>query len=75
MYGANPSGIFRNANFKEESETVSELTSWEMLYQKELELLATQPPSNGFQQMILWTKQGKVWQFPIDNEQGTPSPY
>jgi small subunit ribosomal protein S31 len=46
-----------------------------MLYQKELELLATQPPSNGFQQMILWTKQGKVWQFPIDNEQGTPPPY
>ncbi|EFX71109.1 hypothetical protein DAPPUDRAFT_231561 [Daphnia pulex] len=70
VYGADLSGIFRNANFKEESGTVSKLTTWEMLYQKELELLATQPPSNGFQQMILWTKQGKFWQFPIDNEQG-----
>nr|CAH0110864.1 unnamed protein product [Daphnia galeata] len=70
VYGADPSGIFRNAKFNEDSRTVSKLTTWEMLYQRELELLATQPPSNGFQQMILWTKQGKVWQFPIDNEQG-----
>lgn len=74
VYGADPSGIFRNAKFNEDSRTVSKLTTWEMLYQRELELLATQPPSNGFQQMILWTKQGKVWQFPIDNEQGTLSP-
>nr|SVE76339.1 EOG090X04UC [Daphnia longispina] len=70
VYGADPSGIFRNAKFNEDSRTVSKLTTWEMLYQRELELLATQPPNNGFQQMILWTKQGKVWQFPIDNEQG-----
>lgn len=41
-----------------------------MLYEKELELAVTHPPANGFQQMIQWTKQGKVWQFPIDNEQG-----
>ena len=25
---------------------------------------------NALEEMILWTKQGKLWQFPVDNEQG-----
>nr|SVE74135.1 EOG090X04UC [Daphnia barbata] len=70
IYGAQPSGIFSRAHFKEEPESVTGLATWEMLYQKELELAVTHPPTNGFQQMIQWTKQGKVWHFPIDNEQG-----
>ena len=28
------------------------------------------PPINGFEEMILLTNQGKLWNFPIDNEQG-----
>ncbi|KAF5272911.1 hypothetical protein FQR65_LT04840 [Abscondita terminalis] len=43
--------------------------TWETLYQRELQLSVTHPPANYFQQMILWTNQGKVWKFPIDNEQ------
>nr|SVE79444.1 EOG090X04UC [Daphnia magna] len=70
IYGAQPSGIFSKAHFIEESSAVSGLATWDMLYEKELELAVTHPPANGFQQMIQWTKQGKVWQFPIDNEQG-----
>lgn len=27
-------------------------------------------PSNGFEEMILLTEQGKLWKYPIDNEQG-----
>lgn len=70
IYSAQPSGIFSKAHFIEESSAVSGLATWDMLYEKELELAVTHPPANGFQQMIQWTKQGKVWQFPIDNEQG-----
>ena len=28
---------------------------------------------NALEEMILWTKQGKLWQFPVDNEQGKSS--
>lgn len=27
-------------------------------------------PRNAFEEMMMWTKQGKVWNFPINNEQG-----
>ena len=70
MYGGKPSGIFSKAEFKEESAVLPKLATWETLYQRELELAITHPPANGFQQMIMWTKQGKLWRFPIDNEQG-----
>ncbi|KAK5640503.1 hypothetical protein RI129_011314 [Pyrocoelia pectoralis] len=44
-------------------------STWRTLQKRELELSVTHPPANYFQQMILWTKQGKIWKFPIDNEQ------
>ena len=28
------------------------------------------PARNGFEEMIYWTKKGRVWNFPINNEQG-----
>lgn len=28
------------------------------------------PVSNAFEEQIRWTKEGKLWKFPIDNEQG-----
>ena len=31
---------------------------------------AYQPPSNAFEEQIRWTEEGKLWKFPIDNEQG-----
>lgn len=27
-------------------------------------------PRNGFEEMIQWTKEGKLWQYPINNEAG-----
>ncbi|KRT81089.1 hypothetical protein AMK59_5825, partial [Oryctes borbonicus] len=44
--------------------------TWQKLYERDLKLAVTHPPANYFQQMILWTEQGKIWKFPIDNEQG-----
>ena len=43
---------------------------WEMHSQDELKLSHGLPPLNGFEEMIKLTNEGKVWKFPIDNEQG-----
>uniref|UniRef100_A0A8D8THQ6 Small ribosomal subunit protein mS31 n=2 Tax=Cacopsylla melanoneura TaxID=428564 RepID=A0A8D8THQ6_9HEMI len=62
-------GIFDTSRMEEFS-TGSRLTTWCQLHEKDLTLSVTHPPSNIFQQMILWTDQGKLWHFPINNEQG-----
>jgi len=46
------------------------LPKWRACNQRELEILSTPPPRNALEEMIVQTKQGKLWQFPIDNEQG-----
>lgn len=46
------------------------LNTWDLLDRKELQLLVTHPPVNSLEQMIRWTEQGRLWRFPIDNEQG-----
>lgn len=69
MYSGKPSGVFQNCQFKEVP-NVPKLNIWNKLKERELNLAFTHPPANGFEQLILWTKQGKLWQFPINNEQG-----
>ncbi|XP_051173205.1 28S ribosomal protein S31, mitochondrial [Leptopilina boulardi] len=49
---------------------VSELTTWSHLEKREFKLLECTPPTNYFQEMIQWTNEGKIWHFPIDNDQG-----
>ena len=46
------------------------LETWRKLKGQEMKWMATQVPRNAFEEMILWTEQGKLWKFPIDNEQG-----
>ena len=46
------------------------LDTWHKLKKQELKALYTHPPRNAFEEWILWTEQGKLWKFPIDNEQG-----
>lgn len=60
-------GIFTNIDFESES---TEPNIWTRLQERELKLAVMHPPSNYFQKMMLWTDQGKLWKFPIDNEQG-----
>lgn len=43
---------------------------WEKLISEELDLSVHCVPENGFEEMIKLTKEGKLWHFPIDNEQG-----
>jgi len=71
IFGAPPLGIFSptKTDYVPESE-LPKLSMWDALEAKELKLAVTHPPRNGFEEMILWTEQGKLWKFPIDNECG-----
>ncbi|KAL0125567.1 hypothetical protein PUN28_004586 [Cardiocondyla obscurior] len=68
LWNGKPSPIFENMNAA--SSNIPELKTWTALEQRELKALITNPPANVFQELILWTEQGKLWKFPIDNEQG-----
>jgi len=69
LFDGTPLKIFENVQF-ESLESTPKMTTWKRLNERELELSVANPPTNGFQQMILWTRRGKLWQFPINNEQG-----
>ena len=43
---------------------------WEIEFAKQLASVADQPFENGFEEMIQWTKEGKLWEFPVNNEAG-----
>ncbi|XP_051025710.1 28S ribosomal protein S31, mitochondrial [Acomys russatus] len=43
---------------------------WEIEFAKQLAAVSEQPPGNGFEEMIQWTKEGKLWEFPVNNEAG-----
>ncbi|XP_078619166.1 small ribosomal subunit protein mS31-like [Branchiostoma floridae x Branchiostoma japonicum] len=45
-------------------------TLWDEEQKAELEAQVDCPPRNGFEEMIQWTKEGKMWTFPIQNDQG-----
>ncbi|XP_061753618.1 28S ribosomal protein S31, mitochondrial [Nerophis ophidion] len=50
------------------TETVARPTLWDVDLAKQLSSSANQMPRNAFETMIIWTKEGKLWQYPIDNE-------
>lgn len=43
---------------------------WEIEFAKQLATVSEQPFGNGFEEMIQWTKEGKLWEFPVNNEAG-----
>lgn len=66
VFGFEPLGLFRD-DLKDQGIINNK---WRTLHKKDLQLAVTHPPANYFQQMIQWTETGKIWKFPIDNEQG-----
>ncbi|XP_056417969.1 28S ribosomal protein S31, mitochondrial [Hyla sarda] len=50
--------------------TETPLTLWDLELAKEISYISEHPPRNGFEEMIQWTKEGKLWTFPVDNEAG-----
>lgn len=69
VYESDRLGIF-NVDNKDIKKDVPETPLWNELKEHELKLLVTHPPKNAFEEMIYWTEEGKLWHFPIDNEQG-----
>jgi len=69
IFGAKPLGIFTKESIASLKAPISYLKTWDALEAKDLKLAVTHPPTNGFDEMILWTEQKKLWRFPIDNEQ------
>ncbi|KAM7374215.1 hypothetical protein PAMP_006888 [Pampus punctatissimus] len=45
-------------------------TIWDMDFAHQLSIASDLRPSNAFEEMIKWTKEGKMWQYPINNEAG-----
>uniref|UniRef100_A0A8C2WXT3 Small ribosomal subunit protein mS31 n=1 Tax=Cyclopterus lumpus TaxID=8103 RepID=A0A8C2WXT3_CYCLU len=43
-------------------------TLWDMDFANQLSLSTNQTPRNGLEEMIQWTKEGKMWQYPVNNE-------
>ncbi|XP_051467119.1 28S ribosomal protein S31, mitochondrial isoform X2 [Apus apus] len=64
--------IFTKASTETENalKTVSSPTIWDLELSKEIAAVTAQPPRNGFEEMIQWTKEGILWEFPVDNEVG-----
>ncbi|XP_031640619.1 28S ribosomal protein S31, mitochondrial [Contarinia nasturtii] len=63
-----PIGIFtvpENLKTSEDS-----LKTWQKLEQYDLHAAMSTAPRNYFEKMAYWTEEGKIWHFPIDNEQG-----
>ncbi|XP_076374475.1 mitochondrial ribosomal protein S31 isoform X1 [Megalopta genalis] len=67
-YMSKYNNIFHGINVT--SPKTVELDTWSMCEKKYMEELMKKYPENGFQEMIQWTEEGKLWKFPIDNEQG-----
>ncbi|XP_058832849.1 small ribosomal subunit protein mS31 [Topomyia yanbarensis] len=68
LFGEEPLNIFTDPTTLEDSPDM--LKTWKKLQDRELRLAVAHPPANHFQKMALWTEQGKLWKFPINNEQG-----
>ncbi|XP_006124975.2 small ribosomal subunit protein mS31 isoform X2 [Pelodiscus sinensis] len=51
-------------------EAESSPTLWDLELANQIAAVNQQPPRNGFEEMIQWTKEGKLWEFPINNEAG-----
>ncbi|XP_054003360.1 28S ribosomal protein S31, mitochondrial isoform X1 [Hylaeus anthracinus] len=60
--------LFQKTNIPSPSNC--ELETWDACQAYEIKVLGTLYPENAFQEMIQWTEEGKIWKFPIDNEQG-----
>lgn len=70
LFGESPIGIFP-ADYKSTAkDDPVNIPTWRRLVNEEIKFTVTHPPKNYFEEMIQWTEQGKLWLFPIDNEQG-----
>ncbi|XP_065575930.1 small ribosomal subunit protein mS31-like isoform X2 [Artemia franciscana] len=73
LFEAEPLGIFIDSQGKPiltPSGLKSGMATWDAAKERALQMCVLSLPANGFEEMIQWTEQGKLWKFPIDNEYG-----
>lgn len=68
--GATRLGIFSRDVQESAAGVGAQLETWGALQRREL--LVNPPPKNAYEEMVVWTEQGKLWRYPIDNEAGLP---
>lgn len=67
LFGSKPLDIFTDATQLQDSADL--LPTWSYLQEQSLKLQVAHPPANYFDKLATWTEQGKIWRFPINNEQ------
>ncbi|CAN9501478.1 unnamed protein product [Ophioblennius macclurei] len=64
-------GIFSPTTDEDSVEsTDASPTLWDVDFAHQMSLSINQSPRNGIEEMIQWTKEGKMWLYPINNEAG-----
>ncbi|CAL8364922.1 unnamed protein product [Lota lota] len=63
-------GIFSPATDQDSTDAAIGPNLWDTEFANQLVRSTNQMPRNGFEEMIQWTREGKLWQYPIDNEAG-----
>lgn len=59
-----------NKKFDKSELKTQYLDTWNKFLQYDKDNSQIKLPLNGFQEMIMLTEQGRLWKYPIDNEQG-----
>ncbi|CAN0226927.1 unnamed protein product, partial [Lampetra fluviatilis] len=54
----------------EQQQQAFEPTLWELEQESAIAATVSHAPRNGFEEMIQWTEEGKLWLYPVNNEQG-----
>ncbi|KAG9281545.1 28S ribosomal protein S31, mitochondrial [Astyanax mexicanus] len=57
-------------NQKTDNELAAGPSLWDADLASRISKALNNQPRNGFEEMIQWTREGKMWQYPIDNEAG-----
>jgi len=68
IFGAPGLGIFSEP-LQTKPQDTRLLQTWKKCAERELRILSTPAPRNRLEEFIELTEQGKLWRFPIDNEQ------
>ncbi|XP_018547843.1 28S ribosomal protein S31, mitochondrial [Lates calcarifer] len=62
--------IFSPTTDKDVESTPARPTLWDVDFANQLSMSIDHMPRNGLEEMIQWTKEGKMWSYPINNEDG-----
>ncbi|XP_060557955.1 small ribosomal subunit protein mS31-like isoform X1 [Ruditapes philippinarum] len=68
LFQGKPLGIFKPKDMK--SAKPEKRSLFDEVEEEERNEMNFYPPSNAFEEQIQWTREGKLWTFPIDNEAG-----